>query len=248
MQRERCGRWGKLSALLLCVLSGKVMALAESLPVAPAASAAAITLDDGKSRVELLDDKALPMGMTAEQKKATDGKRNAELRRKCKKVTDLFDNDLCERPQQVELNAELDKYLKMVEGKQARWPGVDVAAEQQAWLAQRDACRQDPDVKMCLEFSYLKRLSIMQAQFALVPEEKPLSYRCDGEPEPMTVRFHSTNPPLVTLERSGKVSYAWMMPTGNGVYYEGEGLRIEEKRAALLLEEAGKATRCVLAP
>ena len=109
-----------------------------------------------------------------------------------------------ERPQQVELNAELDKYLKMVEGKQARWPGVDVAAEQQAWLAQRDACRQDPDVKMCLEFSYLKRLSIMQAQFALVPEEKPLSYRCDGEPEPMTVRFHSTNPPLVTLERSGR--------------------------------------------
>lgn len=248
MLRVRYGHWSKLSGLLLCLLTGKVMALAESLPVAPVASAAAITLDNGKSRVELLDDKALPVGLTADERKAIDGKRNTELRRKCKAIKDLFDNYMCERPQQVELNAELDKYLKQVEGKSARWPGVDVAVEQKAWLAQRDTCRQAQDVKMCLEFSYLKRISALQAQFALVPEEKPLSYRCDGQDEPVTARFHSTNPPLLTLERSGKVSYAWMMPTGHGVTYDGEGIRIEEKRGELLLNEAGKASRCSLVP
>ena len=247
MPRERCGRWSKLSGLLLCVLAGKVMALAESLPIAPAASAAAITLDNGKSRVVPLDEKALPMGLTADERKAIEGKRNTELRRKCKAIKDLFDNYMCERPQQIELNAELDKYLKLVDGKEARWPGVDVAAEQKAWLAQRDACRQAQDVKMCLEFSYLKRISILQAQFALVPEEKPLSYRCDGDSAPVIARFLSTNPPLLTLERAGKVNYAWMMPTGNGVYYDGEGIRIEEKQGRLLVNEAAKTTSCVLA-
>ena len=247
MPRERCGRWSKLSGLLLCVLAGKVMALAESLPIAPAASAAAITLDNGKSRVVLLDEQALPKGLTADERKAIEGKRNTELRRKCKAVKDLFDNYMCERPQQIELNAELDKYLKLVDGKVARWPGVDVAAEQKAWLAQRDACRHDQDVKMCLEFSYLKRISVLQAQFALVPEEKPLSYRCEGENAPVITRFLSTNPPLLVLERGSKVSFAWMMPTGNGVYYDGEGIRIEEQRAALQLNEAGKRSRCVLA-
>ena len=100
---------------------------------------------------------------------------------------------------------------------------------------------------MCLEFSYLKRISVLQAQFALVPEEKPLSYRCEGENAPVIARFLSTNPPLLALERGSKVSFAWMMPTGNGVYYDGEGIRIEEQRAALQLNEAGKRSRCVLA-
>lgn len=247
MPKERCACWGKLSGFLLCVLAGKVMALPESLPVAPASSAALITLDNGKSRVELLDEKTLPMGLTADERKAIDSKRNTELRRKCKAIKDLFDNYMCERPQQVELIAQLDKYLKEVEGKPARWPQVDVAAEQKVWQAQRDACRQDQDVKMCLEFSYLKRISTLQAQFALVPEEKPLSYQCAGQSEPMIVRFHSTNPPLVTLERTGKLSYAWMMPTGNGVHYDGEGIRIEERRGELLLSEEKKTNRCVLA-
>lgn len=216
---------------------------ASSMP-ASAALAPLITLDNGKSRVVQLTEAELPKGLPAEERKSRDSELNAQLRRKCKKVTDLFDNYLCERQHQVELVEQLDALLKQVADKIPVWP-VDVAAEQAAWLKKRDACRQDQDIKMCLEFSYLTRISELQAQFALVPQEGPLHYQCANVAEPIPVTFYATNPPLITVTLDKQPRFAWMFPTAGGVNYQGEGWNFLEQRGKATITHKGQSLACV---
>lgn len=240
-----------LSLLCTPLLADEMVSAAQSTTgsaaattLAVPASAAAITLDNGKSRVVRFTEAQLPKGLTADERKSKDSELNAKLRQKCKKVTELFDNYLCERPPQVELVEQLDSILKQVAGKSPVWP-VDVAAQQAAWLKKREACRQDQDIKMCLEFSYLTRISELQAQFALVPQEGPVRYQCANVAEPIPVTFYSTNPPLITVTLDKQPQFAWMFPTGGGVNYQGEGVNFLEQRGKASISYNGNSLACV---
>lgn len=183
-----------------------------------ATSAAAATLP--APRVIVLTEAQLPKGKDAETRKAEDLARDQALRAKCKAIPkDTYDKYLCERRTQVDLVIQLEALRKQLEGQTPRWP-VDVAAQQHQWEARRDACRQDQDVKMCLELAYMERIGQLQTQFGLVAADGPIQYQCGDQVLQLT--YHATNPPLVEVVKGEQHRLAWMRPTDNGVDYHGD--------------------------
>lgn len=198
------------------------------LPWKPVASTTDKSLEDRSKRI---DDRA------------------RELRNKCRAYKrDTMEKYMCERIAQVDLQDNLAQLLKDIAGKQSDWPGLNVAAEQQAWLKQRDACANQPELKMCLEFAYLERIATLQAQFDLMPKEGPVKYACHDYSEPLLLTFVSTNPPLVVRQRGDQRQIAWMHPTSGGDKFEGEQFVFHEVRGGGELIQDGKTYSCVQQP
>jgi len=236
---------------------------ADTLPMAQSASAAASGVTSGAvatvsaavatqtlgDQVIPLTEAQLPKGLTGDERKAQDSARNRMLREKCKAIPkDTFEKYQCERPAQVDLIEQLDKLLAEVTPLQPAWPGVDVAADQAQWVVRRDACRQDRDIKMCLEFVYLERIAQLQAQFERVATEGPISYRCDGLAQPLVATFYSTEPPLLVVQQDDSRILAWMRPTSGGVNFEGEGVNFHEFKGGADWTHGDKQYRCQQQP
>ena len=239
------------SALSLALLAGLSISQAqESVSAASGTTATStLTADALQPRVEPLTDAELPKGLTGDELDAQKSVRNQALRAKCRDIpVGTYEKYLCERPEQVELIESLDALLKQVAGLTTVWSGVDVAAEQQSWQTALETCRQQTDIKMCLEFAYLKRIAQLQAQFALVASEGPIHYRCEGIEQPVALTFYATNPPLLTFVLDGRHTLAWMMPTSGGVNYEGEGVNFLERKGGGELTLGNSRHPCVQQP
>jgi hypothetical protein len=233
-----------LGGLVSAHAAGTVSA-AMATTASSASAIAATSTDNAENQVIPLTDAQLPKGMTADERKDKEQARNLMLREKCKDIpVDTFERYQCQRLVQLDLIQQLDEILASVKDKQARWTGVDVAAEQNAWLKQRDACHQAKDVKMCLEFAYLQRIGQLQAQFGLVPHEGPVSYACDGIGAPLVVSFESTNPPLLVLEQGGQHKYGWMLPTSGGVNFAGADFNFRELKGGAEFTQGDKLYAC----
>lgn len=239
------------SAVWLAVLAGVSVSQAQeavSAAVGSTVSAAAAS-EALQPKVQPLSESELPKGPSGEAIKAQESARNRQLRAKCKDIpVGSYEKYLCERPEQVELIETLDALLKQVAGLTAVWPGVDVAGEQASWQAGLASCRQQNDIKMCLEFAYLKRIAQLQAQFALVASEGPIAYRCEGIEQPLVLTFYATNPPLLAFKQGSQDTLAWMMPTSGGVNYEGEGVNFLERKGGGELTLGKRRHVCVQQP
>lgn len=236
---------------------------ADTLPMAQSASAAASGVTSGAlatvsaavatqalgDQVIPLTEAQLPKGLTGDERKARDSARNRMLREKCKAIPkDTFEKYQCERPVQVDLIEQLDKLLAEVTPLQPAWPGVDVAADQAQWVTRRDACRQDRDIKMCLEFVYLERIAQLQAQFERVSTEGPISYHCDGLTQPLVATFYSTEPPLLVVQQGDSRILIWMRPTSGGINFEGDGVNFHEFKGGADWTQGDKQYRCQQQP
>lgn len=239
------------SALSLALLAGLSISQAqESVSAASSTTATStLTADALQPRVEPLTDAELPKGVATDELDAQKSVRNRALRVKCKDIpVGTYEKYLCERPEQVELIDTLDGLLKQVAGLTPAWSDVDVAAEQQRWQTDLETCRQQTDIKMCLEFAYLKRIAQLQAQFALVASEGPVHYRCEGIEQPVALTFYATNPPLLTFVQNERHSLAWMMPTSGGINYEGDGVNFLERKGGGELTLGNSRHLCVQQP
>ena len=239
------------SAVWLMMLAGiNVSQAQETVSAAVGSTVSAASASDGlQPKVQPLSEAELPKGATGEAIKAQESARNRQLRAKCKNIpVGSYEKYLCERPEQVELIESLDGLLKQVAALTPAWSGVDVAAEQQSWQTALESCRQQNDIKMCLEFAYLKRIAQLQAQFALVASEGPIHYRCEGIEQPLALTFYATNPPLLAFKQESQYTLAWMMPTSGGVNYEGEGVNFLERKGGGELTLGNSRHPCVQQP
>ncbi len=237
------------SALSLALLAGLSISQAQESVSAASSTMATSTGDASQPRVQPLTDAELPKGLTSDELDAQTSARNQALRAKCRDIpVGTYEKYLCERPEQVELIESLDALLKQVAGLTPVWSGVDVAAEQQSWQTALETCRQQTDIKMCLEFAYLKRIAQLQAQFALVPSEGPIHYRCEGIEQPQALTFYATNPPLLAFVQNERHTLAWMMPTRGGVNYEGDGVNFLERKGGGELTLGNSRHVCVQQP
>src|SRR5207253_2986890 len=56
-----------------------------------------------------------------------------------------------------------------------------LAADQQRWLNERDACAKSSEKSPCTKERYLQRIADLQAQFKLVPSHGPVHFVCNGD-------------------------------------------------------------------
>ena len=121
---------------------------------------------------------------------------------------------------------------------------VDLQKDQQSWLSRHDNCMKDNDLKMCLELSYMERLSQIQAQFELVPKEGPIHYQCGTDKQDAWLTFYATILPAVIVKYNGQVRSAFMGPLSRGVKYTSYELTVIERKKAATISWDDKTLEC----
>ncbi|WP_024870697.1 lysozyme inhibitor LprI family protein [Tolumonas lignilytica] len=146
----------------------------------------------------------------------------------CNEVKDPLLDAFCERPILTKLDGEIRQLMKDLPAKQADYPQYDLQKGQQAWLDRHDNCMKNKDLKMCLELSYMERLSELQAQFELVPKEGPIHYQCGADKRDAWLTFYATTLPAVIVKYNGQYRDAFMGPLSRGVKYNSHNLTVVE--------------------
>jgi uncharacterized protein len=150
----------------------------------------------------------------------------------------------CERPILNLLNGQILKLMTELTAKQAQYPQFDLQKDQQAWLSRHDLCMKDKDLKMCLELSYMERLSQLQAQFELVPKEGPIHYQCGTDKQDAWLTFYATKLPAVMVKYQDHYRIAFMGPLSKGVKYSSHELTVVERKKAATISWDDKTLDC----
>lgn len=150
----------------------------------------------------------------------------------------------CERPILNSLDGQIRKLMTELAVKQAQYPQVDLQKDQQSWLLRHDSCMKDKDLKMCLELSYMERLSELQAQFERVPKEGPIHYQCGTERQDAWLTFYATSLPAVIVKYHDQYREAFMGPLSRGVKYTSHELTVVERKQAATIYWDDKTLDC----
>jgi Uncharacterized protein conserved in bacteria, putative lipoprotein len=161
----------------------------------------------------------------------------------CNNMTSPLLQAYCERPILNKLDGQIRKLMIDLATKQSPYH-VDLQKDQQSWLSRHDNCMKDNDLKMCLELSYMERLSQIQAQFELVPKEGPIHYQCGVDKQDAWLTFYATILPTVIVKYNGQVRSAFMGPLSRGVKYTSYELTVIERKKAATISWDDKTLEC----
>ncbi len=170
-------------------------------------------------------------------------KQTLDKKPNCNDVTVPLLQAYCERPILNTLDGQIRKLMVELATKQSPYH-VDLQKDQQSWLSRHDACMKDKDLKMCLELSYMERLSQLQAQFELVPKEGPIHYQCGTDKQDAWLTFYATPLPAVFVKYHDQVREAFMGPLSRGVKYTSHELTVIEHKQAATIVWDDKTLEC----
>ena len=170
-------------------------------------------------------------------------KQSLDKKPNCNDVTVPLLQAYCERPILNTLDGQIRKLMVELATKQSPYH-VDLQKDQQSWLSRHDMCMKDKDLKMCLELSYMERLSQLQAQFELVPKEGPIHYQCGTDKQDAWLTFYATILPTVIVKYNGQVRSAFMGPLSRGVKYTSHELTVIERKKAATISWDDKTLEC----
>ena len=170
-------------------------------------------------------------------------KQTLDKKPNCNDVTVPLLQAYCERPILNTLDGQIRKLMVELATKQSPY-NVDLQKDQQSWLSRHDTCMKDKDLKMCLELSYMERLSQIQAQFELVPKEGPIHYQCGTDKQDAWLTFYATPLPAVIVKYHDQVRSAFMGPLSQGVKYTSYELTVIERKKAATISWGDKTLDC----
>ena len=170
-------------------------------------------------------------------------KQSLDKKPNCNDVTVPLLQAYCERPILNTLDGQIRKLMVELATKQSPY-NVDLQKDQQSWLSRHDTCMKDKDLKMCLELSYMERLSQIQAQFELVPKEGPIHYQCGTDKQDAWLTFYATPLPAVFVKYHDQVREAFMGPLSRGVKYASHELTVIERKKAATISWDDKTLDC----
>lgn len=147
----------------------------------------------------------------------------------CNGVDDPLLDAYCERPVLQEKDSQLKQLLQQVKSLTPSYDHVDVTKDQDKWQKEHDDCIKARDSWMCLELSYIKRISELQSQFNLVPKDGPLLYDCDHQAK-LTLTFYATELPTVVAVYQDQHKEAFMGPDSKGHDYKSDELKVTERK------------------
>lgn len=123
-------------------------------------------------------------------------------------------------------------------------------AGQRAFIEQRNACEESDDQLGCLERVYDRRLAEVEVKSKLVASRWPVKYECAdvrGTLSELSVTFHESEPPSVTLERDAERVFAVLASAEDNERYEAENVAFWERKGGAAAEWRGVDLRCVRA-
>lgn len=114
---------------------------------------------------------------------------------------------ICTDGNLAQLDVELDRLYKVVDGRVSDAERVNLRRLQDGWKQKRDACADTVDVKTCLTAAFTGRIADIRAGYALARADKagisagPVSWRCPGNTALLTSTFVNSTVPVVQLKR-----------------------------------------------
>ncbi len=171
-------------------------------------------------------------------------KQTLDKKPNCNDVKEPLLLAFCELPVLTKLDGQIRQLMQELPSKQAQYPYVDLQKDQQSWLSRHDECMKDKDLKMCLELSYMERLSELQSQFDLVPKEGPIHYQCGPEKQDVWLTFYATSLPAVIVKNNDQYREAFMGPLSRGVKYTSHELTLVERKQAATIYWDDKTLEC----
>jgi uncharacterized protein len=171
-------------------------------------------------------------------------KQTLDKKPNCNDITVPLLQAYCDRPILSSLDGQIRKLMTELATKQAAYPQVDLQKDQQTWLSRHDQCMKEKDLKMCLELSYMERLSQLQAQFELVPKEGPIHYQCGADKQDAWLTFYATPLPAVMVKYQDQYRSAFMGPLSKGVEYTSYELTVIERKKAATINWGDKTLEC----
>jgi len=145
--------------------------------------------------------------------------------------------------------ASLDRKLVDVYSNASKTATSDqrnrLAADQQRWLRERDACGKSTDKTACATERYLQRIADLQAQFKLVPSRGPFRFVCNGDPGKVLVaQYFDTDPATARFTHDGRAVTAFIQRSGSGARYDGPNVSYWEHQGEASVVWFGRSMKC----
>ena len=120
-----------------------------------------------------------------------------------------------------------------------------LAADQQRWLNERDACGKSSDKTACTKERYLQRIADLQAQFKLVPSHGPFRFICNNDPGSVLVaQYFDTDPATARFTYDGRAVTAFIQRSGSGARYGGPSVSYWEHQGEASVVWFGRSMKC----
>lgn len=120
-----------------------------------------------------------------------------------------------------------------------------LAADQQRWLRERDACSKSSDKTACATERYQQRIADLQAQFKLVPSRGPFQFVCNGDPGKVLVaQYFDTDPATARFTHDGRTVTAFIQRSGSGARYGGPSVSYWEHQGETSVVWFGRSMKC----
>ena len=145
--------------------------------------------------------------------------------------------------------ASLDRKLVEVYATASKTATSDqknrLAADQQRWLRERDACGKSSDKTACTKELYLQRIADLQAQFKLVRSHGPFHFVCNGDPGNVLVaQYFDTDPATARFAHDGRAVTAFIQRSGSGARYGGPNVSYWEHQGEASVVWFGRTMKC----
>jgi uncharacterized protein len=120
-----------------------------------------------------------------------------------------------------------------------------LAADQQRWLSERDACSKSSDKTACTKELYLQRIADLQAQFKLVTSHGPFHFVCNGDPGNVLVaQYFDSDPATARFTHDGRTVTAFVQRSGSGARYGGPSVSYWEHQGEASVVWFGRTMKC----
>ncbi len=163
----------------------------------------------------------------------------------CAKAVGGVDEAVCKDPALGALDTKLvDVYAASSKAATAEQKNR-LAADQQQWLAMREACNKETDRKGCVKERYTRRIADLQAQFKLVPSRGPFRFACNEAPGgALVAQYFETDPPTARFTFDGRTVTAFIARSGSGARYEGPSVSYWEHQGEASVVWFGRTIKC----
>jgi len=120
-----------------------------------------------------------------------------------------------------------------------------LAADQQRWLNEREACGRSSERADCIKERYLQRIADLQAQFKLVPSRGPFHFVCNNDPSNVLVaQYFETDPATARFTHDGRAVTAFVQRSGSGARYDAPNVSYWEHQGEASVVWFGKSMKC----
>jgi uncharacterized protein len=145
--------------------------------------------------------------------------------------------------------ASLDRKLVDVYASASKAASADqknrLAADQQRWLNERNACGKSSEQATCIKERYLLRIADLQAQFKLAPSRGPFRFVCNNDPNSvMVAQYFETDPPTARFSYDGRTLTAFIQRSGSGARYGGNNVSYWEHQGEASVVWFGRQMKC----